>query len=227
MLFAMLRTFERYGSDDLPPLHRLVLITLADLADARGYIHPVVATVAKRTGLSTREVKKILNELHFALWLERAPRQTEKSSTLYVVRLEGGPIVPMRSETSTIQGEAIPNPSVGKSNGVTKASSALRPLNAVSGTLSKAPLSIQSLLAQRPADNLLAVLRRGAETGHTWCASTLTRVLERGGRLTEGERKRLREISSEKVAGGTTSRANRNGVSSLQPMGNWRPKGTS
>lgn len=80
------------------------------------------------------------------------------------------------------------------------------------------PVTLAELAAQRPADELLTVLVRGAERGHPWCASVAQRLLERGGRLTDNERKALRRIRDE---GEKTSQR----VSALQPKGPWRPKG--
>lgn len=84
-----------------------------------------------------------------------------------------------------------------------------------------APASIADLAEQKPKDDLLAVLARGVEQGHSWCISVAERVLERGGRITDNERKRLREIRDE--ANAPTKRAGR--VSSVQPMGPYRPTG--
>jgi len=46
MLFALLQAFERCDPDLLPPRHRLVLVVLATLADARARIRLDEETVA-------------------------------------------------------------------------------------------------------------------------------------------------------------------------------------
>jgi hypothetical protein len=58
-------------------------------------------------------------------------------------------------------------------------------------------------LAETPgrADGgLLGTLARQADAGHPWCVTTAPRVLARGGRLTDLERARLREIGAEEAA---------------------------
>jgi hypothetical protein len=58
-------------------------------------------------------------------------------------------------------------------------------------------------LAETPgrADGgLLGTLARQADAGHPWCVTTAPRVLARGGRLTDPERARLREIGAEEAA---------------------------
>lgn len=57
-------------------------------------------------------------------------------------------------------------------------------------------------LAETPgrADGgLLGTLARQADAGHPWCVTTAPRVLARGGRLTDPERARLREIGAEEA----------------------------
>src|SRR5579864_9251432 len=104
MLFGMLRAFERYDAAALPPLHRLALLVLADLADERAHVRvdtAAVAAFAKRMGVGVREARALVAELSAALWLERDPRQKASSSPVYVVRLEGGRIVRRRPDAPT------------------------------------------------------------------------------------------------------------------------------
>jgi hypothetical protein len=205
----MLHAFDRHRSAELPPLHRLLLVVLADVADERARVRldrATVGIVAKRTGLGVREVQGLLRELRDAVWIESDLRQ-KGSSSVYVVRLEGGRIV-RRPEG------AEPPPTAGAP-----------PFEAVAGAAPAAPLTLSALLRQRPADDLLGVLHRGVEQKHPWCLSTMERVLERGGRLTENERKRLREIADESTTARAFPRRRYGGASTLQTGGTWKPKG--
>lgn len=58
---------------------------------------------------------------------------------------------------------------------------------------------VRALAASRPGDTLLGFLALLAAEDHPWGAVTAARVLERGGRMTEPEKKRLREIRDERA----------------------------
>jgi hypothetical protein len=209
----MLHAFDRHKSAELPPLHRLVLVVLADVADERARVRldrTTVAIVAKRTGLGVREVQALLRELRDAVWIESDLRQ-KGSASVYVVRLEGGRIVPRPLDAGAPPDEGAPGAS---------------PLSGVAAKPEPtAPLTLHALMQQRPADDLLGVLSRGVDQRHPWCMSTMQRMLERGGRLTENERKRLREISEESAAPRGPARRRFTSTSTLQTGGTWKPKG--
>jgi hypothetical protein len=82
------------------------------------------------------------------------------------------------------------------------------------------PKTIVDLAKQRPGDDLLAVLCRGAEQGNEWCTRVADRVLERGGAITEKERKVLRQMRDEGARASPGTR-----TSARQPLGNFRRKG--
>jgi hypothetical protein len=75
--------------------------------------------------------------------------------------------------------------------------------------------ALDAMVRAHPADDLLAVLARSAKV-NAWAAAVAVRLLERGARLTEGERRRLREMRDEQGARAESS--------TLQPMGPWRPR---
>lgn len=191
MLLQMLSALDRHDARTLPSAHRLVLLVLADLADARARVvmdDDAVKRLARRTGLGVREAKRLLHELEFAVWVQREPQHKAKTSPVYVVRCEGGKIHGLPASSADVS-EKLPDE------------------------------------ARGTVDDLLDALNRGAENEHPWCVKTLQRVLDRGGRLTDNERRRLREIRDEESLPEPRPRRSFGGTSTLQTGGTWKPKG--
>ena len=67
----------------LPVSQKIILISLADQANDHGYCWPSVATLERRTGLSTRAIYKNLADLEQAGHITRKHRSGH--STIYVV----------------------------------------------------------------------------------------------------------------------------------------------
>lgn len=63
---------------------RMVLLTIADIADDAGYAYPSVATIAKRSCLSVRQVRRLLRELEAEGWLRTVENRGRKLSGTYV-----------------------------------------------------------------------------------------------------------------------------------------------
>jgi hypothetical protein len=221
----IMQFIEPLDADALPPPHRLVLLVLAGV---QGLSFPTEALLAKRTGMSPQAVKAVLADLRSARWFcanddpivhlraglpvpKRKTVNADVAQSEFAERAMSGPTVRAPSDV-----QSTPIPPTDSRWGTQRRHDvgANPPLN----TPSRAPLTMAGLLQQRPGDDLLAVLSRGAEEGNRWCQATAEYVLENGGAITPDQRKRLRQIRDQ-------PRRDR-GTSSLQPAGNWRPKGT-
>lgn len=197
MLFGLLRAIERYDAKTLPPPHRLVLVVLADMADERAQLR-----------LSADAVKVVARRTGLGERQVRT-RVKELEAALWLerdgkgghtVRLEGGRVVPRRDdEPSDSQAPAI----------------APEPVS----------LTTRALMKPHPAKDLLGVLQRGAEEGHEWCKNTLERVMMRGGRVTELERRTLVAMNQERLEPRGAQRRRYRGASTLQSGSTWKAKG--
>jgi len=102
----------------VPSLHRTVLIALAEHANPDGSgCWPSVATIAAAVGVARHRVCRVLAELESALWITREgrtrPSDGGQTSTLYRVRLGGGPITVrerVRPGRRALQNKPIPLP---------------------------------------------------------------------------------------------------------------------
>lgn len=77
----------------LPPTPKLVLMSLADAADDQGVCWPSVATIACKCCISTRTVRRIMQELAAASLLSRESRVRHNgsyTSNRYILALGGG-----------------------------------------------------------------------------------------------------------------------------------------
>lgn len=236
-LVNMLQAFERYDSDALPPPHRLVLVVLSD---AQGRAWPDVKVVARRTGMSAQAVKAVMDDLRAAAWMDASPLVGLRSGADVRRGKVNPPPILLPRETEQVTGVSMRRSKDAHSAvkgregpGAESPRAMVEQPDSHVGVFQDrkrsfhdqltVPLTIQMLVAKRPGDDLLVVLQRGSENGHPWCVEALPRILERGGRLTEPERKALRKIRDESAH----RRARNSATSSLQPMGNWRPKGAS
>ena len=78
---------------DLAPVHKLVLVVLGDAADDQGRCWPRISTVAKKVGVSTRTVQRVLHCLANKKMITVEPRvrgDGSSSSNLYRLKLKGG-----------------------------------------------------------------------------------------------------------------------------------------
>ena len=78
---------------DLTPVHKLVLVVLGDAADDQGLCWPRISTVAKKVGVSTRTVQRVLHHLVNRKMITVEPRKRgdgSSSSNLYRLKLKGG-----------------------------------------------------------------------------------------------------------------------------------------
>ncbi len=78
---------------DLAPVHKLVLVVLGDAADDQGRCWPRISTVAKKVGVSTRTVQRVLHHLVNRKMITVEPRKRgdgSSSSNLYRLKLKGG-----------------------------------------------------------------------------------------------------------------------------------------
>ena len=78
---------------DLAPVHKLVLVVLGDAADDQGRCWPRVSTVAKKVGVSTRTVQRVLHCLVERKMITVEPRKRgdgSSSSNLYRLKLKRG-----------------------------------------------------------------------------------------------------------------------------------------
>lgn len=97
--------FERaVRGSDLPPLSRLLALTVATWADARtgvipARLQPSLTTLEKATGMARASVRNHLNNLENAGWVGRdrppvAAARSEKARTKYSIRIPHGVTVP-------------------------------------------------------------------------------------------------------------------------------------
>ena len=78
---------------ELAPVHKFVLVVLADAADDQGVCWPRVSTVAEKVGVSTRTVQRAVQHLakHKLITVEpRLRSDGSSSSNLYRLRLKEG-----------------------------------------------------------------------------------------------------------------------------------------
>jgi DNA-binding IclR family transcriptional regulator len=69
------------------PSTRMVAVALADYANTdNGHAWPSVANVARRSGLSTRQVQRCLRQIEKDGWIERQPDIHRLGTTLWIWR---------------------------------------------------------------------------------------------------------------------------------------------
>lgn len=91
---------ETVPAKDLPPRHRLVLLTFAAFAKPDGQCFPGLDVVSARSGYGRTTLCKTITELVKAGWVERRRRVAVRfggwPSRFYRLRLDGKPIVKKR-----------------------------------------------------------------------------------------------------------------------------------
>ena len=78
---------------ELPPIPKLVLVSMGDSADERGVCWPSIPTLARKCSLSCRSVQRILRELEARGKVRRDSRfrkNGSQTSNGYILALEGG-----------------------------------------------------------------------------------------------------------------------------------------
>ena len=92
----------------LPSTAKLVGVALADCCDAHDSAYPSVATLARRTSLDSRTVRRVLAEAEVAGWVRRQDRRG--TSSVFSLALSALPAASKDDEAPHPTGESIPGP---------------------------------------------------------------------------------------------------------------------
>tara|TARA_R100001086_G_scaffold238371_2_gene163063 strand:- start:865 stop:1728 length:864 start_codon:yes stop_codon:yes gene_type:complete len=76
-----------FDANDLGATPRLVLLALADHADAAGRCYPSIARLAQRTGLSPRSIQASIKKLHAEGYIDVEMNAGKRGTNVYVLRL--------------------------------------------------------------------------------------------------------------------------------------------